>query len=99
MKLRVKGSVLKYENTSTLGIKKDQREKRFELEREGDEKRGKKEKHGIFWMVRVWRLDNHLGRVCFQENTFLETIFLTFPCLINTWKVSQRKLNSGQKKS
>ena len=53
MKLRVKGSVLKYENTSTLGIKKDQREKRFELEREGDEKRGKREKHGIFWMVRV----------------------------------------------
>jgi hypothetical protein len=44
VKLRVKWSVLKYENTSTLGIKKDQREKRFELEREGDEKKGEKGK-------------------------------------------------------
>ena len=34
--------------------------------------------------------------VCFQENQFLEFIFLIFPCLATTWKTSQRKLNSGQ---
>ena len=33
--------------------------------------------------------------VCFQENEFLKTIFLTFPCLVNIKKIDQRKLNSS----
>ena len=52
--------------------------------------------HGILRTVSN-RVGN-IGPVCFQEFTFLETIFLTFQCLANTWKVSQRKLNSGQRK-
>jgi len=36
--------------------------------------------------------------VCFQENEFLETIFPTFPCLVNIKKVGQKKVNSGQRK-
>jgi len=40
--------------------KERSKRKKIELDKEGDEKRGKREKHGIFWMVRVWRLDYHL---------------------------------------
>ena len=36
--------------------------------------------------------------VCFQEFIFLETIFPTFPCLAHIRKISQRNLNSGQRK-
>jgi len=41
---------------------------------------------------------SYLCLVCFQENKFLEFIFLIFPCLVTIWKSSQRKLNSGQHK-
>ena len=55
-------------------------------------------KHGSVILYNRHSISIHLGHVCFQEFTFLETIFLTFQCLVNTWKVSQRKLNSSQRK-